>query len=103
MQGVLNYEERLQPAREEVRIERMKLEATVKDLQFWQARAKELEGRLHMYEGRKGKEDPQIGCSGNQSDTGVRDVRGRCMGQCAWCGGRSTWHGGCTGEYRTFT
>jgi len=68
------YEERLQQAREEVRIERVKHEATVKDLQFWRARAKELEGRLHMYEGTKGKEDPKIGYSGNQSDAGVRDV-----------------------------
>ena len=52
----------------------MKLEATVKGLEFWHARAKELKARLHMYEGTKGKEDPKIGYSGNQSDAGVRDV-----------------------------
>jgi len=27
-----------------------------------------------MYEGRKGMQDPEIGCSGNDSDAGVRDV-----------------------------
>ena len=74
MQGVLSYEERLQRAREEARSARLKFDSTVKELQFWHARAKELEGRLQMYEGRKGIEDPEIGCSGNQSDARVRDV-----------------------------
>jgi len=74
VQGVLSYEERLQRAREEARSAQLKFDATAKDLQFWRAHAKELEGRLQMYEGRKGMEDPEIGCSGNQSDARVRDV-----------------------------
>ena len=74
MQGVLSYEERLQRAREEARSARLKFDSTVKELQFWRARAKELEGRLQMYEGRKGMQDPEIGCGGNDSDAGVRDV-----------------------------
>ena len=52
----------------------MKLDVTVKGLEFWCARAKELEGRLHMYEGKKVEEDPEIGCTGNQCDDRVRDV-----------------------------
>jgi len=55
---MLSYEERLQQAREEVRNERVKLDAIVKGLEFWRARVKELEGRLHMYEGTKAEEDP---------------------------------------------
>ena len=74
MQGVLSYEERLQRAREEARSARLKLDSTVKELQFWRARAEELQGRLQMYEGRKGTEDREIGCSGKDSDAGVRDV-----------------------------
>jgi len=50
---VLNYEERLKRAQEEVRIERAKLDAIVKGLEFWRARAKELEGRLICMKGKR--------------------------------------------------
>ncbi|KAJ8426989.1 LOW QUALITY PROTEIN: hypothetical protein Cgig2_033847 [Carnegiea gigantea] len=46
--GVLLYEEHLERAREELRVEKEKHITTERKLQFWMTRAKELEARLNM-------------------------------------------------------
>jgi len=69
---VLSYEERLQRASEDLRIERANQEASQNSLEFWRARLKELEGRLQMYEGKKILVDaPTVGGTTVGVDSGV--------------------------------
>ena len=69
---MLSYEERLQRASEDLRIERANQEASQNSLEFWRARLKELEGRLQMYEGKKILVDaPTVGGTTVGVDSGV--------------------------------
>ena len=49
MQGVFSYEERLERAREDLRVEKWKHVGTLRMPEFWKSRANELEARLKMY------------------------------------------------------
>ena len=78
MQAVLSYEERLQRVRQELREEREKHGVTCSRLQFWQSRAKELEARLEVYEGKQGGEDLKSSPSDNAcEDLGAHGSPGR--------------------------
>ena len=48
MQGMLLYEERLERAREKLRVEKGKYVDTLRMLEFWKSRANALEARLKM-------------------------------------------------------
>ena len=96
VQGVLSYEERLKRAREDVRNERAKHDATLASLEFWRTRAKELEAKLQMYEGKEVEHDPDIARMEDayvDTDKNDRAVMSECHGDASREGRGMAEHG----------
>jgi len=94
MQGVLSYEERLQRVRQELREEREKHGVTCTRVQYWQSRAKELEARLQIYEGKQEEENTK----GGGTDDACNVLGGHGSLARAGCDGGGEDHGSGVGE-----